>query len=463
MAATVDDLDPLATLFIVASKSGTTTEPLAFLADAWARIEARPPRPPRAAVRARRRDDRRDLRPRARASRRSPTTTSSASSSSTRPTSAAGTPSLTYVGLVPASLIGLDLDALLASASAMLAACREPDPESNPGVSLGLAIGTLAKSGRDKLTFLARPRHRELRRLGRAADRREHRQARRRDRPGRPRAARVDRRPTATTASSSGSRSPATPRSLPPTRTPWPMQPRPPATRSSGSRSPTRSTSPPSSSAGRSRPRSPAPSSAIDPFDQPNVEEAKERTRDVLAGHGGVGRTAARADRLGRRPHALRRRAAPPQRGRRRGRSSASSAGTSPGAARTPTSRSRRSSPRPRPATRRSPSIRTPCSATRRTARRPPGYGPRFLHSTGQLHKGGAPIGWFLQLTSDHPVDRPIPGWPYTFGRLIDAQAQGDFEAIESHDLPIVRVHLADPETDLPRLEAALAEALLGT
>src|SRR4029079_19107531 len=61
----------------------------------------------------------------------------------------------TYVGLVPASLIGLDLDALLASASTMLAACREPDPELNPGVSLGLAIGTLAKNGRDKLTFLA--------------------------------------------------------------------------------------------------------------------------------------------------------------------------------------------------------------------------------------------------------------------------------------------------------------------
>ena len=38
------------------------------------------------------------------------------------------------------------------------------------------------------------------------------------------------------------------------------------------------------------------------------------------------------------------------------------------------------------------------------------GYGPRFLHSTGQLHKGGAPIGWFLQLTADHPYDRPIPG-----------------------------------------------------
>ena len=41
------------------------------------------------------------------------------------------------------------------------------------------------------------------------------------------------------------------------------------------------------------------------------------------------------------------------------------------------------------------------------------GYGPRFLHSTGQLHKGGPPTGWFLQLTADHPADRPIPSWPY--------------------------------------------------
>jgi hypothetical protein len=89
------------------------------------------------------------------------------------------------------------------------------------------------------------------------------------------------------------------------------------------------------------------------------------------------------------------------------------------------------------------------------------GYGPRFLHSTGQLHKGGAPIGWFLQLTADHPADLEIPGWPYTFGQLIDAQAAGDFGAIESHDLPILRVHLgADPDASLAALERALAAAL---
>jgi hypothetical protein len=91
------------------------------------------------------------------------------------------------------------------------------------------------------------------------------------------------------------------------------------------------------------------------------------------------------------------------------------------------------------------------------------GYGPRFLHSTGQLHKGGAPIGWFLQLTADHPNDRPIPGWPYSFGRLIDAQAAGDFGAIEQHDLPILRVHLgSDVDAGLAALERAIAAALDG-
>ena len=77
------------------------------------------------------------------------------------------------------------------------------------------------------------------------------------------------------------------------------------------------------------------------------------------------------------------------------------------------------------------------------------GYGPRFLHSTGQLHKGGPPTGWFLQFTSDHQTDREIPGWPYTFGQLIDAQAAGDFAAIEAHDLPIL-VANCKPGTKVP-------------
>ena len=60
------------------------------------------------------------------------------------------------------------------------------------------------------------------------------------------------------------------------------------------------------------------------------------------------------------------------------------------------------------------------------------GYGPRFLHSTGQYHKGGPNSGVFLQLTSEDLEDAPIPGRPYTFGLLKKAQALGDLEALRN-------------------------------
>ena len=85
------------------------------------------------------------------------------------------------------------------------------------------------------------------------------------------------------------------------------------------------------------------------------------------------------------------------------------------------------------------------------------GYGPRFLHSTGQLHKGGPPTGVFLQLTSDHPVDRAIPGWPYTFGRLISAQAAGDASVLAEHGRPVLRLHLTDVDAGLSALREALS------
>src|SRR5205823_3663133 len=68
------------------------------------------------------------------------------------------------------------------------------------------------------------------------------------------------------------------------------------------------------------------------------------------------------------------------------------------------------------------------------------GYGPRFLHSTGQLHKGGAPTGRFLQLVSDPQRDAEIPGVGYSFGTLIGAQAAGDLETLRAHGLPAERV-----------------------
>lgn len=59
------------------------------------------------------------------------------------------------------------------------------------------------------------------------------------------------------------------------------------------------------------------------------------------------------------------------------------------------------------------------------------GYGPRFLHSTGQLHKGGPDSGLFLQITTAHENDPPVPGEPYTFGIVADAQALGDLQALQ--------------------------------
>jgi len=84
------------------------------------------------------------------------------------------------------------------------------------------------------------------------------------------------------------------------------------------------------------------------------------------------------------------------------------------------------------------------------------GWGPRFLHSTGQLHKGGAPIGVHLQITADTAQDLPVPDRPFTFGQLIRAQAAGDAAVLARLGRPVLRVHLNDRATDLPRLIDAL-------
>jgi len=70
------------------------------------------------------------------------------------------------------------------------------------------------------------------------------------------------------------------------------------------------------------------------------------------------------------------------------------------------------------------------------------GYGPRYLHSTGQLHKGGPPTGRFLQVIHDAGPDLQIPGAGYGFTRLKHAQAIGDLEALRAHSLPAERVTL---------------------
>jgi hypothetical protein len=85
------------------------------------------------------------------------------------------------------------------------------------------------------------------------------------------------------------------------------------------------------------------------------------------------------------------------------------------------------------------------------------GFGPRFLHSTGQLHKGGPPTGLFLQFTADDAEDVPVPGQSFSFGTLKQAQALGDLQALQERQRPVRRVHLgSDLEAALRHLGEAL-------
>ena len=84
------------------------------------------------------------------------------------------------------------------------------------------------------------------------------------------------------------------------------------------------------------------------------------------------------------------------------------------------------------------------------------GWAPRLLHSTGQLHKGGPPTGVFLQLTGVVESDVPVPDRPFTFGRLQAAQAAGDLAALDTRARPVLRLHLTDRAAGLAQiLEAA--------
>jgi transaldolase/glucose-6-phosphate isomerase len=88
------------------------------------------------------------------------------------------------------------------------------------------------------------------------------------------------------------------------------------------------------------------------------------------------------------------------------------------------------------------------------------GFGPRFLHSTGQAYKGGPNSGVFLQITANDAADLPVPGQKYTFGVVKAAQARGDFQVLAERGRRALRVHLEDVESGLKTLESAIGEAL---
>ncbi len=88
------------------------------------------------------------------------------------------------------------------------------------------------------------------------------------------------------------------------------------------------------------------------------------------------------------------------------------------------------------------------------------GFGPRFLHSTGQAYKGGPNSGVFLQVTCDDALDLPVPQQKYTFGVVKAAQARGDFQVLAERGRRALRVHLHEVDSGLATLAAAVQKAL---
>ena len=89
------------------------------------------------------------------------------------------------------------------------------------------------------------------------------------------------------------------------------------------------------------------------------------------------------------------------------------------------------------------------------------GYGPRFLHSTGQFHKGGPNTGLFIQFTADSRTDPQVINEPYTFGVFQRAQALGDLRALREHGRRVIRLHLgADVDRGLARFIEMMKNAL---
>ncbi|HEV8676361.1 MAG TPA: hypothetical protein VGX21_20180 [Methylomirabilota bacterium] len=357
---------------------------------------------------------------------------------------------LSYFGLVPAALLGLDLPALLDRAAAMAAACGPDLPSAdNPGLRLGVALGELARTGRDKVTFflspglapfaawveqlLAESTGKEGKGVVPVAD----------EAPGPPAVYGGDRvfvvlalEKEADTADAAAA--PLAAAGHPVLRLHladltelageffrWEV-----ATAVVGALL------------------------GIDPFDEPNVQESKDNTSrlldlyvkegrlpdesptwrgnglEVYGGDGGrdlAGLLAAHCRAL------------------QRGHYLALMAYLAPTASHTRALQGLRHRLRDR--------LHVATTL---------GYGPRFLHSTGQLHKGGPRTGCFLQFTADDPADQPIPGRPYSFGVLKRAQAAGDLGALRAKGLPALRVHLTgDVAAALARLAAAIEEAPL--
>ncbi|MGH3022946.1 MAG: glucose-6-phosphate isomerase [Gaiellaceae bacterium] len=280
---------------------------------------------------------------------------------------------LSVFGMVPAVLMGADVGALLAAAVAMAERCRSGD---NPGVELGFSLGSGWLEGRDKVVF-ENPHG-----FGLWLEQ--------------------------LLAESTGKQGKG-------------LVPAPENTAEGGDRQAAELRLDEHGLAGEFYRWEFATAVAgtmleINPFDQPNVQEAKDRTTEVLSGHDQVPGTRTGPEETLENLLAE----------AREGDYVAVQAFVDP---------AREGELAPLVERARA----TGCVVT-------VGLGPRYLHSTGQLHKGGPPTGRFVQVVDDPGEELAIPGRPFGFRRLIQAQVEGDLAALAQRGRPIVRVELDDLE-----------------
>ncbi len=319
---------------------------------------------------------------------------------------------LSFFGLVPAALMGADIEGLLHMANVAEHACQAFDaPQQNTGLWLGCALGELALAGRDKLTFIVSE---PIASFGLWVEQLVAESTGKQGRGILP----VADEPFGDPSSYGDDRTFVYLRYEP---DPDPqLEAQAQALAQSGQPVITMAVQGPADLGNLFFTSEFAVAVIgwvleINPFDQPNVAEAKEATNRVLA-DGAAGGTASDAtdDDL----RALLGSAEPPS-------YVAIMGYVAPSAAFDEAVAELRST------------IRDATKATTTF-----GYGPRFLHSTGQLHKGGPKTGRFLQLIHDGIEDIEIPGKPYTFTTLKHAQADGDLNTLRAHELAAVRVTL---------------------
>jgi transaldolase/glucose-6-phosphate isomerase len=401
-------IDPTDTLFLISSKSGTTTETLSHFAYAWelvTKVGVKKPGRNFAAVTdpgtpleklARDRDFRWVF---------------------LNPPDIGGRYSaLSYFGLVPGALMGVDVGGMLGRAEEMMTSCDASVPiETNPGVWLGNVFGSLAKNGRDKLTLIVSPKVETFgywveQLIAESTGKNGTGIVPIEGEPvGKPKVYGDDRLFVHIRMEKDGSD--ARVRALEEAGQPvvtltlrdkldlggeflrWEI-----ATAVAGS------------------------ILGIDPFDQPNVQESKDNTKRVLDVFAKKGKL----------PDAetLDAREAGPAVAKLLG-SAAKHSYVAFMAYTTADGASEKALDAMRTAVRDKTTFAT-------TA----GYGPRFLHSTGQLHKGGPKEGVFVQIVQEDNKDVPIPGEPYGFSVLKQAQALGDHESLRKRGYPLVRVTL---------------------